>query len=289
MQKNSVYQKYFFVLTMCLAILGIWNSLPAVSQKEFASIKNQLISSTHYFSYDLQIAAIPSLHQEANIMLCFHGLGGGYDLVEGLSEIPSIKDHLIGFNFPDHHLFDQDDDLNIENISLGTIQELIPALFIMKNLIIEQKLQTINLYGFSAGGGAIINLLAILNNGDYAEILLTLGISENERKEILTAIQSGLIILDLFLLIDIADRFTMNQMIPIDSITRLKGLSLQILLHFQIEDEILSNQYDALFSQRLREVNANGTVWEIIGDDGGHNEYHESLWNKYEEVIQKLK
>ena len=77
------------------------------------------------------------------------------------------------------------------------------------------------------------------------------------------------------------NRFTQNGMEPIDSMKYLEGLSLHIIVHFQVPDETLSNRDDQLFFSRLKTYNKLGTTVLIVGNDGGHLSFHQSLWNYY--------
>jgi hypothetical protein len=78
----------------------------------------------------------------------------------------------------------------------------------------------------------------------------------------------------------LAERYRANNMRPIDSVERIKGLKLNILLHFQQPDEIIGNREEQLFIDRLRAANS-GITEVVIGHDGGHNSYHRSLWSAY--------
>jgi hypothetical protein len=62
--------------------------------------------------------------------------------------------------------------------------------------VIDQRLDAIDLYGFSAGGGAVINLIALLNTKTYDAELKKIGIDKKEKKKLLEAIQMGFILLD---------------------------------------------------------------------------------------------
>ena len=70
---------------------------------------------------------------------------------------------------------------------------------------------------------------------------------------------------------------------PIDSLKFWKGLSLNVLVHFQIPDEVVSNRDDALFVETLKSFNE-GNTDVLIGSDTGHKLPHASLWEYY---IQK--
>jgi hypothetical protein len=239
------------------------------------------------FDYDLHISKFPG---EGATMICFHGMGGDYQIAEAIHSYGFSKDTLIGFNFPDHDL---GDDWDAEKTTFGTIQEILPALYVLKGTIIDEGIDHVKLYGFSAGGGAVINTLAALNTSRYDSELKSIGIGSKEKKKMLEVIQKGIVILDVPLKsmeeliafrgsspeFDLfAKRYRENQMNPIDAIQFLKGLSLHVVVCFQDADEILSNRDDELFIERLREANAKGTTTYVKGE-GGHAFPHLALWN----------
>jgi hypothetical protein len=250
------------------------------------------------FSYDLGITIIPAKTVNAQVTICCHGYGHSKRIVNVVDSFKTLLDHLIGFNFPDHNITAASDH---NKSSFGSVNELLPLLYILKQCAIDLHLDTINLYGFSAGGGAIINTLAILNQSTYDAQLADLGISTADKKQIIAALTHGIIILDCplksiseiialrgkhpeFIILD--TRYTKNNMQPINALEQLQGLALTILLHFQNPDEILGNRDDHLFAERLQKVNQ-GKTMVVIGNDGGHNSYHTSLWNEYKKIIAK--
>lgn len=144
----------------------------------------------------------------------------------------------------------------------------------------------------SAGGGAVINALAVLNKNIYDQHLQKLGINSDDKKKILAAIQKGWIILDCPLksyeefmefqgkspdLEILAERYRKNNMRPIDAINGLAELRLKIILHFQLPDDVIGNRDDELYIERLCAINK-GITEVVINFDGGHNACHESLW-----------
>ena len=108
----------------------------------------------------LDIKIFPSHQPDAPVTVCFHGWGGNYQIAEMLRYIPAIKDHLISFNLPFACSLDGQDPLL--SPSLGTIQEIIPILHVLHDCMEQRKLTSLNLYGFSAGGGTIVDLIAVL-------------------------------------------------------------------------------------------------------------------------------
>lgn len=223
------------------------------------------------------------------IMILAHGMGANYKIYESVD----VDQTLVSFNFPDHDMFERG--IPYDNTTFGTFNELIPLLMALKKYIIEEGNQEIDLYGFSAGGGAIINALAALNTQFVDESLKQLGISQEDKIKMLKAIQKGVIILDVPLksiqelvdmsgnhdLIRLQRRYAQNDMEPIESLQNLKGLSLNMIVHFQNPDEALSNRDDYLYFEKLKNINSNGTTTMIIGSDGGHYAWHKSLWDFY--------
>lgn len=85
-----------------------------------------------------------------------------------------------------------------------------------------------------------------------------------------------------------SDRHNDNNFRPIDSLKLLNGLSLDILLHFQEKDEILSNRDDLIYIEMLKDNLPEGKVTVIVGNDGGHMVPHFSLWQSYSQKIATL-
>jgi hypothetical protein len=184
--------------------------------------------------------------------------------------------------------------------AFGTIKELLPAIYVLKKYIIDERMESIDLYGRSAGGGALINLIATLNSEHFNSELQQIGIGHEEKKNLLEAIQNGLVILDVPLksveeiiafrgsnpeLEILANHYRDNHLRPIDTIEFLKGLALNIIIHFQESDEIISNRDDQTYIEKINEVNRLGTTSVIIGNDGGHAGVHLSLWRFYSEKL----
>lgn len=230
------------------------------------------------------------------VMVCFHGSGDSYEIANQLDKVSCITSTLVSFNFPEHHLKDKrvKGVYDYRKASFGTINELMPALFVLKEVVVNQGCRSIDLYGFSAGGGVLINVIKILKSSTYDNILQQYGVDVSDKEQIFHAIQRGTIVLDTPLksieeIIDyrgfsdemehLAANYRLNGFRPIDSIHSLKGEQLKIILHFQVNDEILSNRDDALFIERMIEVQPSTVI--SIGEDGGHLSYHRSLWETY--------
>lgn len=246
------------------------------------------------FAYDLGLVLHQGKSDDEDILLCCHGYSGDEKLASILNTYEVISDHLVGFRFPDAGHFALIRPAHL--LAYGTIHELLPLLHMMKRIAVDASADRINLYGFSAGGGAIINALTVLVEQRYISELEQIGIGPKESQKILSAVQKGMIILDCplksldeisafrgpFSPLDILrERYASNNLRPIDSISGLSSLKLNVLLYFEDPDEILSNRDDALFIKRLRTANARGETHVVIGHEGGHMAYHAPLWNTY--------
>lgn len=247
-------------------------------------------NSNHPFKHDLHLFCIPG--KSPHTMICFHGMGGDHRIAQSIKERAKIEPTLISFNFPDYGVTETDQPI-AEKTTFGTIEELLPAIYVLKKCIIEEGLKEIHLYGLSAGGGALINVLSVLNIKTYDEYLKKIGVGEKEKTKILQVIQKGNIILDVPLksideIIDfrgsspeleiISRRYKANNLVPINSIKHLANLSLNFIVYFQDPDEVLSNRDDALFIETIKKYNTKGTTIEIIGKDAKHGAHHPLLW-----------
>lgn len=253
---------------------------------------------TPSFGYDLNIFILPGTNERT--MICLHGYGQNYEIACSLKNLKCIDATLISFNFPEYDIKPKKG-YDYKKATFGTINELLPALYVLKTIVIDQELDSIDLYGFSAGGGALINLIGALNTSVYDERLKEIGIEGIEKERLLNAIQNGIVVLDTPLksieeIIEfrgstdelqwLAKNYRDNNLRPIDSLSRLNGLSLNILLHFQEKDEILSNRDDAIYIQKLKATQPKATV--IIGNDGGHMFPHLSLWKAYLQILRGI-
>lgn len=247
----------------------------------------------HSFSYDLDLRILGDYESPEPITIVCHGYGGSSLFVRELQKLSVFPGPLVGFNFPDH---DIKPGYDYTQSSFGTCNEIAPLIYILKILVIDRPERPIILYGFSAGGGAVINTLGALVAARYDDYLLQLGIGLREKELIIEALKSGHIILDCPLksideiftvrpptdeLMFLASQYRSNGMTPIENLQYLAGINLTILLHFQEPDEVLGNRDDELFVRRLTDANKEGKLRLITGYDGGHSALHCSLWNAY--------
>jgi len=287
--KNNFYNLLGTFVAICAVVfISYSNGQTTVS----------MIPKNHPFSYNLGVKIIPSKTQQEEIKeitICCHGYGHNNTIVDCVDAAHVIPRPLVGFNFRDYNITEKTDH---HKSKYGTIDEILPLLYLIKYYACNKKIPIINLYGFSAGGGAVINALAVLNKYSYKDQLEHIGISQDDTKQILTALQRGDIILECPLksmeeimalrgsspeFKIMSARYKKNNMNPIDSLNLLSGLTLHVILHFQKPDDILSNRDDNLFIERLQKANK-GKTTVSFGTGGGHNTYHPNLWENYKKV-----
>ena len=254
--------------------------------------------SNHPFKHNLHHTVIPGKNERT--MICMHGYSGNYQIAKMVKSVRMVDATIVSFNFPDHRMLEELDDFS--KATFGTISELLPALFVIKHYVIDEGLQAVDLYGYSAGGGALVNVLATLNQTKFDKELATIGIGPEEKQKMMSAIQNGIVILDTPFksaeeIIDArgsspaleicGKNYRDSDLRPIDSLKRLKGLSLDVILHFQDPDEVIFNRDDALYIERLKQANKKGTTSVIISSDSGHRFPHLTLWSFYLNKISK--
>lgn len=269
-----------FLTTLCAPLLG------------FAEAKCP-------FSYDLHLYSLPGSNQRT--IICFHGYGDNYQIADVLKSLYRPEATLVSFNFPEHDI-KQGKEYDPKTASFGTIDELLPAFYVMKKIVIDQNHEAIDLYGFSAGGGAVVNMIAVLNGSAFDSELKRVRVGVEEKKKLLSAIQRGIVVLDTPLksveeIMDfrgpseefaiLAKKYREHGLKPIDSLKMLKGLSLNVLLYFDKKDEVLSNRDDQLYIERLQDSQDGQRVTVVIGDEGGHMAPHYSLWKEYAQMTSE--
>jgi len=243
------------------------------------------------FNYDLRLTEVAGSRRSA--VICLHGFGGDYKVAKSVEPFFKEKATVISFNFPDYGK--KSGELNPELTSFGSIEELLPALYVLKHSIIDRGFRNVCVYGFSAGGAALVNLLYVLSTSSYDLELKRIGISKSHKKKMLEVISKGDVILDTPLksideivalhglsdeLRVIGERYKVNGLDPINSLQKWKNLSLNVLVHFQEPDKIVSNRDDDLFVELLKKYNQ-GKTRVLKGSDAGHSLPHTSLWTYY--------
>lgn len=263
---------FLFLLLLCLPLQSV----------EFSSLANISFEEVHL---------IRGATDDEEVAISCHGYGGDWRIAELLSGF--LPYHTIGFNFPDHGCETYIKDPH--TLHFGTMEELAPLIRIMRQCVVEGGIDTLHLYGFSAGGGAVVNALAILNNGRCE------AIPPAEREAILKAVQKGTVILDcplksideiiearsaLSSLRVIRENYAQNNLVPIESLLELASLPLSVCVHFQVPDAILTNRDDGIFVERLKKVNQTGKIIFIKGTEGEHVPCLPSLQKGYERFLQ---
>jgi len=252
------------------------------------------------FPYDLHYKYIPG--EYSRTIICMHGLCGNYKIAKHLISQGDIKESVVTFNFPDHSL--KLDNFDPTKTTFGSIDEILPAVFVFKKVIIDCDIKNVDFYGFSAGSGALINAIKVLNSSNYDQELMKIGVNSEAKHKILNTIQNGFVILDCPLksideiiafkglspaLQFIGERYRKNGFIPIESIKSFENLSLKILICFCANDEIISNRDDQLFADLIKKYNSLGTTIVVEDKTGKHNSYHKILWDLYRQELNKQK
>lgn len=275
---------------MCCCASGI-DAIPADQLKTIvANVRNP-------FAYDLHLRMLPGASRDEDALICLHGMGGDHTLAEVMKSNPAIPYHIVAFNFPDYGR--QSASRNLLKSSFGTIEELLPALYAWRTCL-DGGADKVHLYGFSAGGGAVVNALAILTGTRYDADLKRIGIGKGQKRRMLESVRNGSVILEAPLksFDEIADAFggmdmqmlarkaRENGMKPIDNLCRLESLSLDCFVYFTQPDESLGNRDDLEYLRRLRLANRNGRTIAILGKSKGHTDYHSELWEAYQRYLQ---
>tara|TARA_R110000868_G_scaffold163812_4_gene396198 strand:+ start:1018 stop:1866 length:849 start_codon:yes stop_codon:yes gene_type:complete len=234
------------------------------------------------------------------VTITLHGSGDNKEQGRNLKTNKYLQGPVMIFNFPDHDIPDWNT-YDFETSTFGSIEELLSAFFLLKQCL-DFGIEKISLYGFSAGGGALINILAVLNSDKHANDLKRIGITQYDRLMIINALSNGLIILDCPLrsvdeiidfhgetpdMVILSKKYRENEMIPINRLDGLRGLSLNILVHFKNEDEVFSDRDVNVYVERLKKYNKNGKTIVICGSSGKHNDPSIPLWKQYCEYLQQ--
>lgn len=268
-----------------------------------ANSATQVREEIRLFDYPLSIERIPESKSHAIITPCrptiyFHGWADNKNSAKILKHYCDVlPGEIITFNFPDSHGIRS----LCRNSNFGQLPDVLVGIYVLKVVYTTLNPEGFDLYGVSRGGAVIINMLAVLNDttGKYDADLQRIGITQSLRQELTKLIQHGCIILDCPLtdlkvalkhkmpkldprkaqkLVSKITRYNPDGLEAIDSIEFLKGLKLNILIHFQHNDRVVTNVNDAALYQRLIMHNPEST-YVVLGNDGGHVHTHKALRN----------
>lgn len=274
-----------------------WIFIVPLYSVDIEKLKHALYQSPPPFSYPLDIKIYPGKSSNEHVILCCHGYGADSSTAGVIASYRPVPDHLVGFNFPDYNITSRR--ISPDQMAYGTINELLPAIYLLKKIVVDAGADKVSLYGFSAGGAAVVNLIALLNTSQRNQTFLSIDVSDEDVLEILVALQKGVILLDAPL--KSLDEFNAahpesmkdplnllhtkrakeNEMNPIDNLAKWHGLKLSVVLFFQNPDFAVSNRDDNLFAEKLHQANPEGKNLVISRNEGGHLGFHTSLWNAF--------
>ncbi len=252
------------------------------------------------FSYPLKIEhivdmdpAVQTNHTRPTLYL--HGwadTGRSALLLKALCDV--LPGDVITFDFRDRGVVIP----KLRHSNLGQLPDVLPALYTLKWAKDTLNLDEIDLFGYSRGAAVVLNMLAVLNDktGKYDNDLARLQIYAKERSELLAMIQRGCITLNCPLTnANVSANFRFKEFAPnvlklfskvarykidgiqaIESAEQLAGLKLNILMHFQYHDTIVSNANEAELYARLAKHNPE-TTYVVLGNNGGHIHTHAAL------------
>lgn len=283
-------------IVLGLGILGLTGaSYYALRHALFATAEEQL------FGYPLDIEYLEENNKQVTVVdkhptLFLHGWGGSKrDATVLKYEYQTLPGTVIAFNFPDAHGF-----LSIiAKTNFGQLNDVLAALYVLKQVKDTQSPNAVDLFGHSRGGAVAINMVHVLADTSctYDEALKKIGITPIDRKELLQLILNGSITLDCPLidansalkkqvgsgfknwLVTNLVRFggyNPEGMQPINTIKTLYQLPLHIMYHGQIYDEVIGHEKEDEFCLLIAQLFPETSSF-IRGSDGGHNHKHTTL------------
>ncbi len=282
--------------------LGIyfWNKYLPTWQKGEEPTTAEKKEQRKLFHYNLRIEHIidndlntRNNHERPTIF--FHGWGDTKNSAKLLKAFADVlPGDIITFHFRDQGVIFP----KLRHANLGQLPDVLTGLYVLKWARHRLGLGAVDLFGYSRGGATILNLIAVLQDphGIYDHDLMHIGIDNDERKALLAMIENGCIILDCPLTdmnVSVEMRmkkFTLHTLKALSRVTKyqpsglqgltsallFKGLKLNILLHFQYHDTIVSNENEAELYRRLFAFNPK-TTYLVLGNDGGHLHTHATL------------
>ena len=192
--------------------------------------------------------------------------------------------------------------------NMGQLPDVLSTIYTIKWTKDNVHAKAVDLFGYSRGGATLLNTLAVLNDtsGAYDIDLECIGVTPRERKAILAMIQRGCHVLDCpltdmnvsinelmkykkvastnnkdFFLVKAFEGLTCYKcdgLQGLSSAESLSGLKLNILMHFQYKDTMVSNKNEAELYRLLYSHNP-CTTFIVLGNNGGHLHSHAALAN----------
>ena len=110
------------------------------------------IEARNPFPYPLDVRYEMGTNQ--NILLCNHGFSGSsWSVVAQVK--PYTSDTVIGFNYFDHDFTHETGD--DRKTTMATPLEVMPLIYMLKALAVENKLPAVSLYGYALGAATILH------------------------------------------------------------------------------------------------------------------------------------
>jgi len=317
-------KKFFlFSLFSCLSLPLFSNNLSDISfQADKLKDYNKLVG----YDLDCQIWKETRENVvSGQPSLLVHGFGASpvtmieWTKVAGPNKIPG---DIVTFRFADATDTNTPD---FSQLNLGQKSDMLSLLVAFKAMKDTTGNGGWNTYGQSRGAATIVNTLAILNKpvNTWHHTLQKSQITDEERVALLESIKKGVVVLETPLVttasgihgngklvinryVDLPDKMTSllcslgnNIVFPIISrgnyvpwgeqaLSSVDALpnELKVLLHFQHNDQDVSNQYDALFTKKMLDRLGKNNVWASYGDDG-KKELDDETWQALQEAVQQ--
>ncbi len=184
--------------------------------------------------------------------------------------------------------------------NLGQLPDVLSTIYVIKWTRDNLNVQEVDLFGYSRGGATLLNTVAVLNdkNGTYDKDLASIGITQEDRKSLLSMIQRGCHVLDCPLTnmnvtvgefmksknsfwvsaFETVTRYKRDGLQGLTSALTFGNLKLNMLVHFQHHDKIVSNKNEAELYRRLSKHNPM-SIFMVLGNNGGHLHSHAALAN----------
>lgn len=131
------------------------------------------------------------------ITIAVHGWGDSREGIVYLKRVypQALPGNIITYNCPDATSGGNAPALG--KTSFGQLPDIMPFLYLLKKCV-EADIPALDLRGHSRGGAVVMNTLALLNNNTnkYQDVFTKLSITETDRKQIISMIENGAIVLE---------------------------------------------------------------------------------------------